>query len=123
MRKITCIICPRGCTLEIEEAQGNEGYIVTGQMCKRGREFAINELTNPTRTITTTVKTIYPEIPRLPVKTSGEVPLGKIFEVMKVIDKAVVTHMVKSGEVIVKNVLDLDVDIVAASDMYIMMGV
>lgn len=61
MREMTCITCPNGCTLQIEEVEGI--LHVTGNKCKRGEAFAIAELTHPMRTICSTVRTIYPEVP------------------------------------------------------------
>ncbi len=121
MKTMTCIICPRGCSLTVEK-EGAE-YKVTGQMCKRGKEFAVNELTNPTRSVTTTVRTVFTEFPRLPVKTDGEVPLGKIFDVMKELDCILVKDTVKSGDVIVENISNTGINIVATISMSLMMGV
>lgn len=38
MTELTCIVCPRGCTLRIEERDGR--FTVTGNACKRGEQFA-----------------------------------------------------------------------------------
>ncbi len=47
---MTCVLCPNGCTLTVE------GERVSGCRCSRGREFAVKELTDPERMLTTTVK-------------------------------------------------------------------
>ena len=47
MSKLVCIVCPRGCTMEVTESGGE--YTVTGNFCKRGRDFAIAEQTTPMR--------------------------------------------------------------------------
>lgn len=52
MTELTCIVCPRGCTLRIEERDGR--FTVTGNACKRGEQFAMAEMTCPTRTLCTT---------------------------------------------------------------------
>ena len=41
MKELTCIGCPRGCTLKIE--RDGDGWSVTGNTCPRGREFAISD--------------------------------------------------------------------------------
>ena len=56
MTELTCIVCPRGCTLRIEERDGR--FTVTGNACKRGEQFATAEMTCPTRTLCTTVRTV-----------------------------------------------------------------
>lgn len=40
MKELTCIGCPRGCTLKIE--RDGDGWSVTGNTCPRGREFAVS---------------------------------------------------------------------------------
>lgn len=71
MKTLTCIVCPNGCTVTIDKS--GDDFIVKGNMCKRGRDFAINEMTNPKRSICSTVKTTIEGFPRLPVRTDGEV--------------------------------------------------
>ena len=80
MKELTCIGCPRGCTLKIER-DGN-GWSVTGNTCPRGREFAISEMTAPKRTICSTVRTAFPDAPVLPVRVSADIPDGRIVDVM-----------------------------------------
>lgn len=119
MKNITCIICPNGCLLEVDK-QGDE-FVVSGNLCKRGVEFAINEMTNPKRSICSTVKTSYKSVPRLSVRTDGEIPLNYIFKVMGEINKVYIDHQVHSGEIIIRNVLGTGVNIISTSDMYYLM--
>lgn len=115
MKEMTCIVCPNGCLLKVEEKEGK--VMVTGNKCKRGVEFAVTELTNPMRTICSTVRTVFPEVPVLPVRVSKEIPKDKIFEVMEVINQVVIKTPVTLGDVIVEHVLGLDVDIIVTSDL------
>lgn len=115
MMNLTCIVCPNGCTLEAFKKDSK--IIVNGNLCKRGYDFAVNELTNPVRSICTTVKTTYKNMPRLPVRTNGEVPKPLIFDIMVAINKVVVKKPVSIGEVIIKNVLNTGVDIIATSNL------
>ncbi len=116
MKYITCIICPNSCEMEVKE--GKNGIGVCGNICKRGEEFAIKEINNPTRSICTTVKTTYSEMPMLPVRTDGEIPLSYIFPLMNIINQKVIDHPVHSGEVIIENVLETGVNVISSSDMY-----
>ena len=52
MKEFTCIICPRGCRLSVDDNMN-----VTGNFCPRGKQYAVSELTNPVRTITSSVTT------------------------------------------------------------------
>ena len=115
MSELVCIVCPRGCTLQVE-GEG-EALQVTGNGCKRGADFARSELTAPMRTLCTTVRTVFPEVPVLPVKLSAEIPKEKIFPVMEAINAVTVDRPVDIGGVIQKDVLGLGVDLVAASGL------
>lgn len=114
-RELVCIVCPRGCTMKICWQDGE--YSVSGNSCKRGREFAISEMTEPKRTICSTVRTVFPEVPVLPVRVSGEIPKDRIFDVMKEINAFLLEKPVGRGEAVIKNVLGLGVDIIATSDI------
>ena len=72
VQEMTCIVCPNGCRLQVMEKDGK--IEVTGATCKKGVAFAENELKNPTRSIASTVKTIFPDCPYVSVKTDGELP-------------------------------------------------
>ena len=115
MSELVCIVCPRGCTLRVE-GEG-EALQVTGNGCKRGADFARSELTAPKRTLCTTVRTAFPDVPVLPVRVSAEIPKEKIFPVMEAINAVTLETPVAMGGVILKNVLGLGVDVVAASDL------
>ncbi len=116
MHELVCIVCPKGCTMCIEKTEDGE-YKVSGNTCKRGAQFAISEMTEPKRTICTTVRTVFSQAPVLPVRVSAEIPKDKIFEVMREINSVILQEPVSRGEVVLKNVLNLGVDIIATSDL------
>lgn len=115
MKELVCIVCPRGCTMQIE-GEG-ENLKVTGNSCKRGLNFAISEMTEPKRTICSTVKTTFEDFPVVPVRVSADIPKDRIFDVMKEINRATVSSPVSRGDVIIENVLGLGADIIATSDV------
>ncbi len=110
-RELTCISCPLGCSLNVELEDGKI-LSITGYTCKRGKEYAENECTNPVRIVTSTVKT--DDGTPIPVKTNRPIPKDKIFECMKIINSAVAKTPVKIGDVIIPDVFGSN--IVAASD-------
>ena len=113
--EMTCIVCPSGCSMKVEK--NGEEITVTGIRCKRGEAFARAELTRPMRTICSTVKTIFKDVPVLPVRTSCEIPKDKIFAVMEEINKVTVTERIHSKDIIIHNVLNLHADIIATSSL------
>lgn len=115
MKEFICIICPNGCKIKVEKV--DDGFKVEGNICKRGYEFAINEMTNPKRSLCTTVRTSFKDFPRLPVKTDREIPKDMIFKIMEEINKVTVNHIVKNNEIIIENVLETGANIVSTFDM------
>ena len=101
-RDMTCIICPRGCALKVEIEGDN--ITVTGNSCPKGRQYAIDECTNPTRTVTSSVRIENREDTMVSVKTASPVPKDKIFEVMGLIRAKSVCAPVKIGDIIIKDV-------------------
>jgi len=116
MKELGCILCPNSCTLYVEKNEKGE-YVVKGNMCKRGEQFAVQEMTEPKRTVCTTVKTCYEKCRVVSVKTDSPIPKDKILEVMKEINKINLGHTVKIGDVLLENVLNLQVNIVATTDL------
>ena len=112
MKELICIICPRGCHLQVDE-----NLNVTGNSCPRGPIYAKNELTHPTRTLTSTVRIVSEVEVMLPVKTDNPLPKEKIFEAMEKINKTVVHAPIRIGDIVIKNILGLDVNIVATKDI------
>ena len=113
-RELTCVACPLGCTITVELNE-NEVISVTGNTCKRGEAYAKTEITNPTRSLTSTVKVNGGILPVVPVKSDKPVPKDKMFECMEVINSASVDAPVKIGQVIIENILDTGADIVATN--------
>jgi CxxC motif-containing protein len=120
MRNLTCIVCPNSCRITAVERDG--AWHVEGNLCPRGRDFAINEITDPKRSICSTVRTVCVQMPRLPVRTAGEAPKGSIMLIMKELDSILVDHMAKGGEVIAENICGTGVNLIAVSDMEFILG-
>ena len=112
MKELICITCPRGCHLKVDDNMN-----VTGNFCPRGKTYAINELTHPVRVVTSTVKLTGSVYPRVSVKTKDPIPKDKIFDVMKEINKVTLKVPVKIGDIAIKNVLGLNVDVVVTKNI------
>ena len=114
-RSMVCVACPLGCPIEVE-LNGAEVTSVTGNTCKRGDAYARSEVTNPTRSLTTTVKLNGGVLPVVPVKSAKPIPKAMMLEAMKVINKVTLTAPVKIGDVAVKDILGTGVDIVVTNN-------
>lgn len=113
-KELICIVCPMGCHLEVDI---ENDYKVTGNQCKRGIDYGKKELTNPTRTITSTVKIVGGIYNRLPVKTDKEISKKLIIHVMELLNDITVESPIKVGTVLLENILGTDVNIVASRSM------
>lgn len=113
-RELTCIGCPLGCQITVELENG-EVTSITGNTCKRGSDYAGKEVTNPERTVTSTVMIEGGETDTfLPVRTATDIPKGKILECMRCLKGVTVKAPVHVGDVIVRNVAGTGVDVVSA---------
>lgn len=108
MKSLICITCPRGCHLTVDDNMN-----VTGNGCPRGAKWALQEITDPKRMITSTVRLVNSKERMLPVMTKDPIPKDRIFDVMKEISKIRVEAPVQMHQVIIENVLGLGVDIIA----------
>ena len=113
--KMICINCPKGCELEVSQAE--DGTVtVTGHTCPRGEEYGRSELVNPTRMVTGLVRVAGMRKP-LPVKTKTAIPKGKIDAVLFAMHQATVQLPVAIGDVIIPDVAGTGVDLVATANM------
>lgn len=119
VRQFTCIMCPLGCELstEIVIQDGAEKISVTGNTCKRGREYAIQELTDPRRNIATSVLVIGGELPLASVRLDRSIPKNRIFDVMNEIKKQTLHAPVNAGDIIIENILDLGSNVIATKSI------
>lgn len=118
---LTCIICPMGCSMEVEvenDAVGHKKVLsVKDNGCKRGEQYASKELQNPTRTLTTTIKVEGGVLPVVPVKTAGEVPKASLLQCMEVVRRASCKAPVKRGDILLYDLLGTGINIVACADI------
>lgn len=112
IREMTCIICPRGCSLKVE-LEDKKVLGVSGNACKRGVDYAVAECTCPTRTLTTTVATESGEV--LAVKTNKPIPKELLFACMDVINAYVAPNDLRLGDKVIENLLDTGADLVVTS--------
>ena len=115
-RELTCIGCPMGCQITVELENGLVSK-VSGNSCKIGDNYARKEVVAPMRIVTSTVAVEGSDHLRLSVKTAGDVPKSSIFQVMAEINRAKAKLPVKIGDVILENVAQTGVSVVATKNM------
>ncbi len=114
MTELICITCPRGCHLKVDE---ENNYAVTGNACPRGAVYGKNELLNPVRVVTSTVRTNKETEPRCPVKTNGAIPKGKMFEAMEMLDSIELKVPIKAGDVVIADLFGTGIDFITCKDI------
>ena len=101
--------------MEVERAP--DGAVsVSGNACPRGEDYGRSEIVNPTRMVTGLVRIAGMRKP-LPVKTKTAIPKGKIDAVLFSLHQTTVQLPVKIGDVIIPNVADTGVDVVATTNI------
>lgn len=117
-KNMTCIICPMGCNLDITFDDATKKLVsATGNNCTRGPQYAEKELSNPTRTLTSTIKVTAGTLPVVPVKSADELPRDSLLQYMEVIRRATAPAPIRIGDVLIPDILGSGVDIIATADV------
>ncbi len=115
-RKLTCIVCPKGCELTVTLDDGGRVEKIEGYTCKRGLEYANAECTHPVRTLTSTVRACDGGI--YAVKTESAIPKELIFECMKCINETAAPADARIGDAVIDNVSGTGVRVLITSKKY-----
>ncbi|NJE76521.1 DUF1667 domain-containing protein [Thermococcus sp. ES12] len=113
--RLTCIICPLGCTIEVT-MEGDRITGITGCTCPRGEEYAVQEVTEPKRVVMSVVKVKGGMFPTVSVKSDRPVPKELIPKIMRELAGVEVEAPVRVGQVIVENILGTGANIVATRE-------
>ncbi len=106
MTELVCIVCPRGCMLKVD------GENVSNNMCNRGVKYALEELNNPKRIITSSIEVKNGNMKMVSVKTNKYVPKNQIYDIIKEIRKISLEAPIEFHQVIIKDCLGIT-DIIA----------
>lgn len=120
--RFNCTTCPSECLLTVEVERNANGALVevhsvTGNSCPRGEKFAHQELTCPMRVLTTTVAVSGGDEALLPVRTAEAIPLELHAQAMTLIRGLVVNAPIHMGDVILPNLLNTNIDLIASMDI------
>ena len=114
MKELICICCPQGCRLRVDE---EADYAVSGHRCQRGEDYGREEMQNPTRVLTSSVRVEGSHIARCPVRTNRPIPKALLFQAMELVRAACVSAPVQTGQVIISDILGTGADLVATRDL------
>ncbi len=112
-KELVCIGCPNSCSLILSGTE--EEPQVSGNRCKKGRDFALSELKCPMRTLTTTVTLVGGDTPVLPVRSEKDIPKAKISQAMKETSKIKINAPVECGAVVLENIAGTGVRLISTA--------
>lgn len=116
LKEFTCIICPNGCDITAEIENGTLSK-TEGELCKRGKEYVLQEITAPKRNIASLIKVNGGELPLASVRLTNPIPKEKIFDVMNEIKKVQVDAPTHIGQIAIENVLGLNSNVIITKNI------
>jgi CxxC motif-containing protein len=115
-KHFVCVVCPIGC--EIDVVHDDSRIISTeGNKCEKSEEFVSQELIEPMRILTTTVRIQGSRWPVIPVRTDTAVPKRLFPRIMKRLRRAKLEAPINMLDVVVKNVAATGANVVATRTM------
>lgn len=111
-----CTGCPLGCRLEVDAVEGDI-IEIRGFECAKGERYALQEHTDPRRPVSSTVAISGGALPRLPVRTAEAVPKDVVRQIAVALRDVRVRAPVRRGDVVLTDVLDTGVDVIATRGM------
>ena len=114
---IVCIGCPLGCRTTLRIDRHGNVVKITGYKCKEGRQYVLEEYHNPVRIFTTTVLTEKSSRPLLPVRTNRPILKSRLKEATLTLVRVRAKPPVRVGQVILPNLLNSGVDVVATDGL------
>ncbi|WP_300462542.1 DUF1667 domain-containing protein [Desulfobacula sp.] len=118
-KELVCIVCPNGCQVEalIEETPALKVLEVSGCTCDKGIAWVEQEIVNPMRTIASSIVVEQGDFELVSVRTDTAIPLGKIFEVMDIIQHKRVKAPVTIGDRLIENPAGVPCHIIATRNV------
>ncbi len=114
---VICIGCPLGCETRLTLNDKGEIVKISGNKCKEGEKYVLEEHRNPSRVLTATVLVEASVRNLLPVRTNRPVPKNQLKECMYIVAKIRVKPPTKREQVIVPNILNTGADLVATDEL------
>ena len=116
-QQIICVRCPKGCALVVTLHEDGSVNEVRGHGCKLGIEYAIAEVTDPSRIVTLSLPIANSREP-LSVKTAAPVPKSRILAVVEAAKSLNLQAPIQAGIVLDANIADTGVALVATKTLF-----
>ncbi len=115
-REFVCIVCPNGCLLKAEIEDG-KSISIEGGLCPKGKNYVENELVNPQRTLSTSVRVDHGELPLVSVRVDGPISKKYLFRFMDEVKKLRVQAPVHVGQILLADLWGTGVNVIATKNI------
>ena len=115
-KHFVCVVCPVGCEIDVVH-DGSKIISMEGNKCEKSEEFVSQELIEPMRILTTTVRIEGSRWPAIPVRTDKAVPKRLFPHIMRQLRHVRLQAPVSMLDVVVKDVLRTGANIIATRTM------
>ena len=115
-REMICIGCPLGCHLVVEQSEGG-AWRIDGYSCKKGKTYALQEVSDPRRMVATTVAIEGALWRRLPVRTATPIPKDLMLPLCQHVHTLRLRAPVKMGDVVLRDALGTGIDVIATRSL------
>jgi len=115
-KHFVCVVCPIGCEIDVVH-DGSKIISMEGNKCEKSEEFVTQELIEPMRILTTTVRIQDSRWPVVPVRTDKAVPKRLFPRIMKQLRRVKLQAPVNMLDVVVRDVLRTGANIIATRTM------
>lgn len=114
IKKMVCIECPNGCVLSVDTDLKPIG--ISGNKCPKGIKYAISEIENPERMLTSSVLTEGLALKMVPVRTDKPIPKKDLLRAMEEIKSVRLKKSVAVGDIVIKNLLGSGANLIATRE-------
>jgi CxxC motif-containing protein len=115
-KHFVCVVCPVGCEVDVVH-DGSRIISTEGNKCEKSEEFVRQELIEPMRILTTTVRIQGSRWPVIPVRTDKSVPKRLFPRIMKRLARIKLQAPVNMLDIVAGDVLHTGVNIIATRTM------
>ena len=116
IKRMICIECPNGCELSVDIENGKVSE-VSGNQCPKGEKYAVSEVENPVRVLTTSVLAVGMARKMVSVRTDRPIPKADLFKAMDEVKKIRVTKPLHTGDIIAENFLGSGANLIATREV------
>ena len=115
VKELICITCPKGCEAKVWKEE--DSIRIKGKICKKGRGYIRQEFLEPRRILTSTAVVENSRVRRLPVRTVSAIAKRDLAGSMAHLSKIRVSPPVMIGDVIIPDISNTGVDLIASDDV------